>query len=182
ARIGGGHPMQQPTQHQQHLLPAGLPAVPAVDEHRPQRLGEAAGRVVRFLLHFAEMWTAMLLGMAVFDPVGLGSAAQGYTPLLDPMLLDSEVEMMVFMVAAVVLWMRVRGWCWRDGAEMAIAMLVPWAAVLVLGHLGLLKALPCFSTSVWIAMLLGMLAVMLYRRDRYTSGYSFIRWSGAAGR
>jgi hypothetical protein len=108
--------MPQPTQHQQ----PGLPAVPAIDEHRPQRLGEAAGRVLRFLLHFAEMWIAMLLGMAVFDPVKLGLAALGYTSLLDPMSIDSEVEMMVFMVAPVVLWMRVRGWCWRDGAEMTM--------------------------------------------------------------
>src|SRR5262245_23078207 len=114
--------------------------------------------------------------MAVFDPVKLGLAALGYTSLLDPMSIDSEVEMMVFMVAPVVLWMRVRGWCWRDGAEMAIAMLVPWAAVPVVGRLGLPKALPWFSTSVCIAMFLGTLAIMLYRRDHYTSGYSFSRW------
>jgi hypothetical protein len=171
----------QPMQHQRHLFTAGLP-VPTVDEHRPRRRREAAGCVVRFPLHFAEMWIAMLVGMAVFDPVGLGLAAQGYASLLDPMSIDSEVEMTIFMVAAVVLWMRVRGWCWRDGAEMAVAMLVPWAAVLVLGHLGLSMAAAWLSTSGRIAMPLGMLAIMLYRRDHYTSGDSFIRWPGAAWR
>ena len=25
-------------------------------------------------------------------------------------------------------------------------------------------------------MLVGMLVLMLYRRERYTSGYSFVRW------
>ena len=30
------------------------------------------------------------------------------------------------------------------------------------------------------AMLVGMLAFMLYRRERYTSGYSFLRWPAAA--
>jgi hypothetical protein len=142
----------------------------------------SAGRVVRFLLHFAEMWIPMLLGMAVFDPVRLGLAAQGHTSSLDPMSIDYEVEMMVAMVVAVALWMRVRGWRWRDGAEMAIAMLVPGAAVLVLGDLDLSKSVPWFPMSSCTAMLLGMLAIMLYRRDRYTSGYSFIRLPGAAGR
>jgi hypothetical protein len=172
----------QPTQDQRHLFTAGLPAVLTVDEHRPRRRRETAGCVVRFVLHFAEMWIAMLVGMAVFDPVGLGLAAQGHTSLLDPMSIESEVEMTIFMVAPVVLWMRVRGWCWRDGAEMAVAMLVPWAAVLVLGHLGLSKAVPWLSMSGCIAILLGMLVIMLYRRDHYTSGDSFIRWSGAAWR
>jgi predicted anti-sigma-YlaC factor YlaD len=172
----------QPTQHQRQLLTAGLPAVQTVDKHRPRRRRKAVGRVVRFLLHFAEMWIAMLVGMAVFDPVGLGLAAQGSTSLLDHMSIESEVELTVVMVASVVLWMRVRGWCWRDGAEMAVAMLVPWAAVLVLGHLGPSMAMPWLSTSEHTAMVLGMLAIMLYRRDHYTRGYSFIRWPGAAWR
>lgn len=158
----------QTAQHQRHLLPARSPVDSSVDENWPWRLGEAAGRAARFLLHFAEMWIVMLLGMASVDPVKLGLAARGYTSLLDPMSIDSEVEMMVFMVTPVVLWMRARGWRWRDDAEMAIAMLAPGAAVLVAGHLGLSTALPWFSMSVCTATLVGMLAIMLYRRDRST--------------
>lgn len=171
----------QPAHRRQNLLRAGLPVVPAAGDHRPRRIGDAAGRAVRFVLHFAEMSIAMLLGMAVFGPVSLGLAAQGYTSMFDTMSIDTMAGMVVFMVAPVVLWMRARGWGWRDGAEMAIAMLVPWASVLALGYLALPKALSWLFTSGCTAMLLGMLAIMLYRRDRYTSGYSFFRWPDAAG-
>ena len=49
-------------------------------------------------------------------------------------------------------------------------LILPWAAVLVLGRLGLSQKLPWFSARA--AMFLGMLAIMLYRRDWYTGGYS----------
>jgi hypothetical protein len=67
-------------------------------------------------------------------------------------------------------------------AEMGAAMLAPVAAILVLSRTGLSTALPLLGNSEHTAMLLGMPAIMLYRRERYTSGYSFIGWPAAAGR
>ena len=81
--------------------------------------------------------------------------------------------MAAFMVAPMVTWMRVRGCSWRNGAEMSAAMLLPIAAVIVLRGLGRLDTLPWLSDSEHTAMLVGMLVFMLYRREHYTSGYSF---------
>jgi hypothetical protein len=161
----------QPLQHQQDLIAANSLGV---DEYRLRSWGETAAGVVRFIFHFAEMWIAMLIGMAVFGPVRLALAAQGYTALFDPMSIESEMGRAVFMAAPMVLLMRIRGCCWRHGIEMAAAMLVPWTVVLILDHLGLSETLPWLSRSGRPAMLLGMLAAMLYRRQHYAGGYSFI--------
>jgi hypothetical protein len=66
---------------------------------------------------------------------------------------------------------------------MGVAMLLPTAAIIGLLDLGLSDTLPWLSNSEHAAMFVGMLAFMLYRRERYTSGYSFLRWPvAAAGR
>jgi AraC family transcriptional regulator, transcriptional activator FtrA len=68
----------------------------------------------------------------------------------------------VSMTLPMVAWMRIRGHGWRHGFEMAAGMLMPWAAVL-----GASWALPWLSSAADAAMLLGMLGVMLVRRDHY---------------
>ena len=89
----------------------------------------------------------------------------------------------VSMVVPMTAWMRIRGRSWRDGAEMAVAMLGPVAVILALSRVGLSDTLPWHSNSEHTAMLLGMLAIMLYRRGHYTgSTPSFIGWPGCAGR
>jgi hypothetical protein len=137
----------------------------------------AAG-VVCFLLRFTEMWISMLLGMAVFRYVRLALANHGYTAFAAPMSVASEVGNGVFMIGPMMLWMRIRACRWRDNLEMAVAMLLPWAAVLLLRRLGMSQKLPWFSARA--AMFLGMLAIMLYRRDWYTGGYSVNRGHDAA--
>jgi hypothetical protein len=77
-------------------------------------------------------------------------------------------------------WMRVRGGSWRPGVEMTSAMLLPIAAIMALRGLGLSDALPWLSNAEHTAMLVGMLVAMLYRREHYTSGYSFAGWPVAA--
>jgi hypothetical protein len=138
-----------------------------------ERRQPGAAGVVRFLIRFTEMWISMLLGMAVFRYVRLALANYAHTSFLDPVSVASEVGNGVFMIAPMMLWMRIRGCRWRDNLEMAVAMLLPWAAVLVLGRLGLSQKLPWFSAR--LAMFLGMLAIMLYRRHWYTGGYSVHR-------
>jgi hypothetical protein len=53
---------------------------------------------------------------------------------------------------------------------MAAGLLVPWAAVLGLVALGAAGAVPWLSHAADAAMLLGMLAVMLFRRAHYAHG------------
>jgi flagellar biosynthetic protein FliP len=144
------------------------------DVRQPLRLSAAAARVGYFLFHFAEMLVAMMLGMMVFVPFRLALTAQGYAALLDASSIDFQAWMGAFMLAPMVTWMRVRGCSWRDGAEMSGAMLLPMAAVLALRGLGLSDTLPWLANSEHAAMLLGMLVLMLCRRGRYTSGYSFL--------
>jgi hypothetical protein len=60
-------------------------------------------------------------------------------------------------------------------------MVTPWAAVLLLDRLGLAGGHPWLSVSGRTAMLVGMLVIMLYRRNRYTNRYALIRWPSAAG-
>jgi hypothetical protein len=72
----------------------------------------------RFVLHFGEMALAMQLGMLLFMPLAS--------------LVPTTVEpfgMALFMAWPTVSWMRIRGHGWRHGGEMALGMLVPWAAV-----------------------------------------------------
>jgi hypothetical protein len=128
-----------------------------------------------FTLYFVEMFVAMMLGMMVFLPIRLALTSQGYTALLDGSSIDFQVWMAAFMAAPMVALMRIRGCSWRDGAEMSVAMLLPIAGVFSLRGMGLSGTLPWLSNSEHTAMLVGMLVFMLYRRERYTSGYSFIR-------
>ena len=96
----------------------------------PQRSARLARESVYFVFHFAEMLVAMMLGMMVFVPFRLALTAQGYTALLDASSVDFQAWMGAFMVVPMVVWMRVRGCGWRDGAEMGAAMLLPVAAIL----------------------------------------------------
>jgi hypothetical protein len=154
--------------------------VTRADARQPLRLSVAAAGVGYFVFHFAQMGIAMMLGMAIFIPFSLALTALGYTALLDASSIDFQVGMGAFMVAPMVAWMRVRGCGWRDGVEMGTAMLLPVAVILGLRNLGLLDTLPWLVNSEHTAMFVGMLVVMLYRRERFTSGYSFIRWPSAA--
>jgi hypothetical protein len=150
--------------------------VATIDVRRSRTLTDIASAVGKFLLHFLEMAIAMGVGMAIFGPVKGALVSTGYTALLDTSSLDFQVGMNLFMVVPMVLWMRVRGCGWRHGAEMGGAMIVPTACVLLLCRLGLTDVLPWFTTSLsGVAMFLGMLGIMLYRREMYTSGYS-IGW------
>ena len=132
-----------------------LPRIPLA------RPATAALSVGRFVLHFVEMWLAMLAGMLVF------MAVPGVMAL--PALLH-QLGMAVAMTVPMVAWMRIRGHGWRHGLEMAAGMLIPWAAVLVLVGLGAATVLPWLAHAANAAMLLGMLGVMLLRPHHYAHG------------
>lgn len=130
------------------------------DGSRFHSAGATALRLFRFVLHFAEMWVAMLLGTMAFGYAKHWLAIVGYRSFLDPLSIQSEVGHGIFMTAPMLLWMRIRGYRWRANIEMALGMIVPWAAVLTLDRFGVLQGLPWASARN--AMAAGMLAVMLY--------------------
>jgi hypothetical protein len=141
--------------------------------HQARTLRGSAVAIGQFLLHFLEMAIAMMVGMAFFAPVKAALVDQGYIALLDRTSLDYQVWMNLFMIVPMVLWMRVRGGSWREGAEMAAAMVVLPACVLALCSIGVTDVLSWFTPNLSApAMLLGMVGIMLYRREMYTSGYS----------
>ena len=103
----------------------------------------------------------MLAGMLVFH--ALPGSGQLPSALY-------QLGMALFMTVPMVVWMRVRGHGWRHGVEMALGMLVPWAAVLALVGMGAATVLPWLAHADGAAMLLGMLGVMLLRPHHYAHG------------
>ena len=123
----------------------------------------------RFTRHLLEMVVAMVAGMVVLGAViwALGEPP-GYANLF------VEYGLMgAFMAAPMVAWMRHRGPPWSDGAEMTGAMLVPMLALTLPVELGV--AVPGLSEGSLmmlshVAMIGGMVALMLYRFERYAHG------------
>jgi hypothetical protein len=115
----------------------------------------------RFVLHFAEMCVAMVVGMMLF------MAIPGVMEL--PRAVH-VIGMALAMSVPMVAWMRIRGHGWRHGIEMSIGMLLPWIGVLALVAMGVSSVLPWLELADAPAMFLGMLAVMLLRPRHYAHG------------
>jgi hypothetical protein len=148
----------------------------AGEVRRAPKFRVVASQVAYFTLHFGEMWFAMTL----FISVRIALNAQGYVAFLDATSVDFQAAMGLLMVLPMVTWMRVRGCSWRQSGEMSTAMLLPTGIALVLRALGQAEALLRVSNYQHAAMLVGMLALMLYRREHYISGYAFGRWPGTS--
>jgi hypothetical protein len=136
----------------------------------PEKGGRVRSRLVsgwRFTRHLLEMVVAMLAGMAVLG-VALGVLGEppGYSNLLVKYGLMGA-SMSVPMVA----WMRHRGHTWSDGLEMTVAMLSPMFALVLPVELGVV-GLTGHSLMMLshVAMIGGMVALMIYRFDRYAHG------------
>jgi hypothetical protein len=139
---------------------------------------EAGGRVRRrlrlgagwrFTRHLLEMLLAMFAGMAVLGVAlwALGEPPGYANPLVEYGLMGAS------MAAPMVAWMRHRGHSWSDGLEMTVAMLAPMFALVVPVELGV--AVPGLSEGSLmmlshVAMIGGMVALMVYRWDRYAHG------------
>jgi len=110
------------------------------------------------LLHYAEMWIAMGLGMAVLGPlVRLGLDAAGWSAVQDhdggrALIMATE------MAAPMAVWMRVRG---RSTIEMTVWMYVPFAVLLVPHWPGLISGGTLMALG---HVLMGVaMAVVVYR-------------------
>jgi hypothetical protein len=145
----------------------------AGDAPRLSGVGRVATGTGYFAFHFAEMLFAMMIGMAMFMMLKI-FMSRGFAAFEDTTSVEFAIGMAMFMLAPMLVWMRLRGCIWRECAEMSAAMMV--APLATLG----LRALALESASVWVAtnqhalMLVGMLAVMLSRRNAYTRGYTFL--------
>ena len=126
----------------------------------------AAQRPVRrFLLHYAEMLLAMLLGMAVFflpAEALLGALGAGDGPLV------TLLAMGISMTGPMVAWMRVRGHSRRASLEMGAAMVLPTAGAIVLLQSAVVEDLDVLMALEHLVMLPAMLVAMLLRKDEYT--------------
>jgi hypothetical protein len=121
----------------------------------------------RFTRHLLEMVLAMLAGMAV---LGVAILALGEPPGYSNLLVRYGL-MGAFMAAPMVAWMRHTGHSWSHGGEMTAAMLSPMFALVLPVELGVVglsgHALMMLSH---VAMIGGMVALMVYRWDRYAHG------------
>jgi flagellar biosynthetic protein FliP len=111
-----------------------------------------------FLRHYIEMVIVMFLGMGVVMAVA-GMPSDDTLALL---------YMGASMTVPMVAWMLVRGHGWRPSLEMAAAMLLPTAVAASL--VGTVDYGALMGVE-HVAMLLGMLGAMLYRRDEYAHGH-----------
>ena len=135
----------------------------------PEAGGRVRGRLAsgyRFARHLLEMVLAMMLGMGVF---GLALAVVGEPPGYANLLVRYGA-MGAFMAVPMVAWMFYRGHSWRDGGEMTAAMLVPMLIPVALVELGV--AVPGLTEESLmmlshVAMIGGMVALMVYRFERY---------------
>jgi hypothetical protein len=144
----------------------------AVPPNAPPKTVERArwwfrlGAVWRFTRHLLEMIVAMMAGMAVLGvTLGVLGEPPGYANVL------VEYGLMgTAMATPMVAWMRYRGHSWSDGGEMTAAMLVPMIAPVALVEMGV--AVPGLSEGSLmmlshVAMIAGMVALMVYRFERY---------------
>ena len=129
----------------------------------------SAGPRWRFTRHLLEMIAAMIVGMMILGAaVGTLGEPPGYANLF------VEYGLMgASMSVSMVAWMRFRGHAWSDGIEMTAAMLVPMFVVVTPFALGPAGETPGQSDHALmmlahVAMVGGMVALMIYRRDRYT--------------
>ncbi|GAA3384696.1 hypothetical protein [Cryptosporangium minutisporangium] len=127
--------------------------------------------MLRFLRHLVEMLLAMGVGMAV---LGIGLMVVGEPPGYEGPLVTYGA-MGVAMAVPMVAWMRYRGHSWSDGGQMTAAMLVPMFVLVIPVVLDVapawLAAEGTLMVLTHVAMVGGMVAYMLVRRDQYTQGH-----------
>lgn len=130
-------------------------------------------KVGRFLWHLVQMVLAMAVGMVIYVALfRLVLTPEGYKAMQSEQPFLWYAEMAVFMTVPMVALMRHHGYRWRQCAKMSSAMLIPPAGLIALVQLGVRAYLPWLSTrtlpaSTHVAMLLGMLLSMIYRRAEY---------------
>lgn len=128
-------------------------------------------RVGYFLLHFLELQISMGLGALIcYLVVRLTSSLPTYATSYRPGTFLFALGDIFFLTLPVIAWMIFRGHGWQHSLEIAVAMIVPVALIILLGELASYAYLLWLITAGYPAMSLGMLFYMLYRHDH------FVRW------
>jgi len=135
----------------------------------PERSGQArrslrGGAGWRLTRHLLEMMAAMGVGMGVY---GAAILWLGEPPGFGNLLVEYGL-MGAAMAVPMVAWMRYRGHPWSDGGEMTAAMLVPTFALVIPAELGVGLSADSLIMLSHVTMIGGMVALMIYRWDRYT--------------
>jgi hypothetical protein len=116
-----------------------------------------------FIFHFLEMQIAMGLGALIcYLLTRLVPASSSFATVYHPGTYLYAAGDILFLTVPVVTWMIFRGYDWRHSREMAVAMVAPVAAIIVVGELAGYAYLPWLITAMYPAMSLGMLVYMLY--------------------
>jgi len=113
-------------------------------------------RVRYWLQHLVEMMIAMGVGMAVLAPLW---------PDLSPAA--ETLAMAADMTVGMAAWMAIRGHDLRMIAEMSVAMVGPFALLLVPYAFGLVSAGAVMGGG-HVLMVVAMLALMWWQRDHYS--------------
>lgn len=138
------------------------------------RIRGGSSKAGRLLLRFLEMQIPMGLGALVCYLVVSLISASSYATVYHPGTYLFTIGDVLFLTTPVVAWMIFHGYGWRGSLEMAVAMLTPVAAIILLGHLGRYAYLLWLVTAGYPAMSLGMFIYMLYRRDNFTRQASHV--------
>lgn len=127
-----------------------------------------------FVRHYVEMVLAMAVGMPLFGLLFVSPLDPfGYRTILQARPYLRESLMLVAMTIPMVAFMAYRRHPWSRTLEMVAGMAIPALAVIAVTAS---SVIPVFSVSTLtifshLAMLLGMLAAMLYRRAEYAGAH-----------
>ena len=120
----------------------------------------------RFVRHFVEMVVAMFVGMAVLGGlVRLFCALVGHEDLLEHAGVSAPI-MATNMTLGMAVWMRHRGHGWAPVTEMAAAMYVPLALLIVPFWAGVLPG-GALLAGIHVLMFPAMWLVMARRPAEY---------------
>jgi len=135
----------------------------------------------RLLLHFLELQIPMGIGALVcYLVVRLISGAASFSMAYQPGTFLFAVGDVFFLTVPVIVWMIFRGHGWRHSLGIAVAMIVPVAAIMVLGPLTAYDYLTWLLTAGYPAMCIGMLVYMLYNRDHFTEPVVHLQHSASS--
>jgi hypothetical protein len=137
------------------------------------RIRSVAANVRHFLLHFLEMQIPMVFGAVIcYLLLRLIPASSSFATVYHPGTYLYTAGDIFFLSVPVVALMIFRGRGWRNSLEMAVALLAPVAATIVVGESAGYAYRPWLITAGYPAMSLGMLVFMLYNAYQHAHSRS----------
>jgi hypothetical protein len=129
------------------------------------------------------MQIPMVLGALVCFLLGrLVPASSSLSNVYHPGTYLFTIGDVFFLTVPVAAWKILRGHGWAESLEIAGAMIVPVAVVVVVGLLADHDYLLFLVTAMYPVMCLGMVVYLLYRRDRFTGRVARPRGGVSGGR